>query len=539
MGQRKQALSGKVLRKASALLLVGSLSISMVAACSKGDGQTSNETRVLRIGTMYGSNEDTWFRQQYTDAFELINQGNIEIQIVPAVDYSNQRFNSNGTSEEEQKDPYVLLTELLTGQNPVDVVVVEYSYLRRLVQDNLLKQLDPLITQDKFDIEDYVPTVIDGIKEAGDGSIYALTPTFSSSALFYNKKIFTDAGINPPADGMSWDEAFTLARQIAKGEGQERVYGFAFNRWSDGYWDTQTLAAPLQLKIHDDKAEKMLVNSPQWEKIWTTVAGLYLDKITPNMNEINNNNNGEMMDEPRVYNPWSHDLFMSGKLAMTIADYNYVTELKQASEQIANNDEIDMEPVEWDVVTVPEHPEVPGIGGNVYLSTLMGVSANAQNPDDAWNFVKFLNSKEYAKLKSRSMYEMTARKEFLKPIDGVGEYNLPAFYSMKPVPPQNNFELDQIYRKYPNYWMVTNIGPQLFQEVLQETKTVQEALAAWETQGDAMLKEMRENPGGMIDGGPIPMDTYTQEELLKKASGEISIDSSEAEGVEVNETAAE
>lgn len=538
MGQRKQALSGKVLRKTGALLLVGSLCVSMVAACSKGDGQTSNETRVLRIGTMYGSNEDTWFRQQYTDAFELINQGNIEIQIVPAVDYSSQRFNSNGTTEEEQKDPYTLLTELLTGQNPVDVVVVEYSYLRRLVQDNLLKQLDPLITQDKFDIEDYVPTVIDGIKEAGDGSIYALTPTFSSSALFYNKKIFAEAGITPPSDGMSWDDAFALARQIAKGEGEERTYGFAFNRYSDGYWDTQTLAAPLQLKIHDDKAEKMLVNSPQWEKIWTTVAGLYLDKITPNMNEINNGGGGGMIDDARVYNPWSHDLFLSGKLAMTISDYNYITELKRASEEFANNEEYDMEAIDWDVVTVPEHPEAPGIGGNVYLSTLMGVSANAQNPDDAWNFVKFLNSKEYAKLKSRSMYEMTARKEFLKPIDGVGDYNLHAFYSMKPVPPQNNFELEQIYRKYPNYWMVTNIGPQLFQEVLQETKTVPEALAAWETQGDAMLKEMRENPDGMIDGGPVPMDVYTQEELLKAASGE-STSSSEAEAVEIDEAAVE
>src|SRR5690606_7027593 len=117
------------------------------------------------------------------------------------------------------------------------------------------------ITQDKFDLSDYVPTVIEGIKAAGDNSIYALTPTFTSSALYYNKKIFADRGVEPPTDKMSWNDVFAKARQLADGEGLDRTFGFSFNRWtSDGFSDVQNYSSALQLRTWDDKGDKMLVN---------------------------------------------------------------------------------------------------------------------------------------------------------------------------------------------------------------------------------------------------------------------------------------
>src|SRR5690606_5180232 len=126
----------------------------------------------------------------------------------------------------------------------------------------------------------------------------------------------TDAGVEPPTDNMTWDDIFNLARRLAKGEGKDRVYGFAFSRYigSDPFWDMQSnYVNSLQRKTLDDKAETMTGNTPQWTKVWEAISKLAKDKTMPD------SNSGMMEGE---WNPASSDLFLSGKGAMTIGE-NY------------------------------------------------------------------------------------------------------------------------------------------------------------------------------------------------------------------------
>ncbi|MDQ0059439.1 ABC transporter substrate-binding protein [Paenibacillus harenae] len=488
------------LRKMVGVTLSLVMLVGVLAACSGGSEKAAEKT-VLRIGVMYGgSDNEPYMRQQYTDMFEMMNP-NVTFEIVGAINYDDQRFETQDSTKPvtDQPDTYEKVKELLTGQNPVDVMIFDYNLLRRLTQDNLLQQLDPLIQQDKFDLTDYVSTVIDGIKAAGDNNIYALTPTFSSSALFYNKKLFTDAGVTPPTDKMQWSEILSLARQVAKGEGEARNFGFSFNRYSnDGFSDTQTYAQALQLKMWDDKAEKMLVNSDQWAEVWQTVADLYNEKIVPTQEFIQQMN--EKVSAEGGNDPFYGDLFIKGRVAMTIGEYYYINELKKAADNATKIK--DFVPVDWDVVTVPTFPGNPEVGGNIYLSSLMGINAKAQNPDGAWDFIKFSNGKEWAKLKSRSLYEMVARKEFLTPIGGL-QYNMDAFTTLKPLPPLSS-DQEKIYREKPGIWEAQSPGYELFQKVLTGDMTVKEALAEWETRGNATLEKLKTDPtGGMDDGGGI------------------------------------
>ncbi|WP_235946602.1 ABC transporter substrate-binding protein [Paenibacillus glycinis] len=481
--------------KASSMALSAALIVSGLSACSKGSSGDDAKQHVLRVGFVSSSaDNDQYLRQQFTDGYELTHP-NVDIEIVSAMNYDDQRYQEPDPNK-KQPDTYEKVKEMMNGSNPPDVVIVDSGNLQRLAQDNLIQKLDSLIQDKEFDIDDIVPSVINGIKDAGDGSIYALTPTFSSSALFYNKKMFTDAGVEPPTDNMTWTDIFTLAKRIAKGEGKDRKFGLSFNRYSgDPFWDSQTYAAPLQLKIFDNKAEKMSVDTPQWKKVWGDVADLYLNKIVPSQEDMNAGGGGIIKDKV-AYDPFQGDMFLSGRVAMTIGGYDYVSQLSQAKDAATKNPKISN--VDWDVVTVPQFSEVPGVGGNIYLNNLMAINAKAQNPDDAWDFIAFNNSKEWAKLKSRSTYEMVSRKSFLKPKDGMN-YNIAAFYTLKPVPPQDP-AIDKLYQDMPNLYQVQQVAQPLFQEVLQKKKSVDEALKSWQTQGDVLLQKIKTNPNGPLDG---------------------------------------
>lgn len=491
-------------RKITTVLLTATLALGLLAGCSGGKAADKEQEKVLRIGVLYGGYDDSYFRQQYTDVYEFTHQ-KVRIEIVPAVDQSQYRY-SDGTEENQPPDYLDSIKKIMTGGNPVDIVVTDTSVLNQLIQENMVKQLDPMIQEDKFDTADYVPAVIEGIKDLGDGKLYALTPSFTSSALFYNKKIFADAGVEPPTDKMTWDDVFNLARRVAKGEGKDRVYGFAFSRYqgSDPFYDMQSnYLNALQLKTYDDKAEMMTVNSPQWIKVWETMSKLVKDKIIPDSSAGMSDG---AMDQ---WTPISGDLFLSGKVAMTIGDNYYISEIADANNNAGKIK--NFKAVDWDIVTVPVHSEKPDVGGNIWLGSTFAINSAAPNPETAWDFIKFINSPDWAKLKSRSnSYEMVARKSFIEPKQGL-DYNIQAFYLLKPTPPTDPKD-DKMFAEKPGLYSVTNIGRNYYQEVLENKKTPEEALKEWEEKGNKMLLEIKNNPKTQFqeDGTPyIPNESGT------------------------------
>jgi multiple sugar transport system substrate-binding protein len=475
--------------------VAATLSLSMVVplavACTNTNAPENETERVLRIATSFGYGaDDEYFRQQFTEVYEFANP-NVKIEIIPTMD-DRYRY-GNMQPGEEMPDPLEKLKEVMQGDNPPDVVMVGYEQLPELINENLLTQLDPLITKDKFDTTDIVPAVIDGIKGAGGGKLFALAPTFSSSALIYNKKMFTDAGVNFPTDDMTWDQMFDLAKRVASGEGENRKNGFSFSTQSqmDLFYGMQQYTAPLQLRMYDEAGEKMTVDSDQWEKVWTKMVQIQKDGSVPPPFDPN-----QPMDRKMDHNnPFAYDDFMSNRLAMAVINYGQITQLVNANKNAASYQ--GYTPIEWDVVTVPSHPEAPKVGGSIYMNGIMGINTKAQNPTDAWKFIQFINGEDWARLKSHSSYNLVARKSYLKPKDGL-DYHMEAFYNIIPAPVQDDY---RIYRSKPNIYQVQEIGRQKFQQAVKGEIGIRDALKQWQTEGDAMLQQMKDNP----NGGMMPM----------------------------------
>lgn len=491
-------------RKWIAAALSLTLVMPALAACTKGDADDKDTERVLRIAaTTDNGEEGEYFRQQFTEIFEYAHP-NIKLEFVEVVDNSSSRYGGwispeQQQDQEKQPNPVIKLKEVMQGDTPPDIVMFNLNEMRELVSENLLQPLDPLITKDKFDTADIAPIVLDGLKSVSpDGKLYALSPTFNSSALVYNRKVFDEAGAPYPEDNMTWDQVFELARRVTNKDSAKRVYGFSFN--SQGYMDfmsTMTIyASPMGMSIFDENVEKLTVDSDNWEKVWNTLLQLEKDKVVPSQLDYQD----EVLmksKQPSKENPYGHDDFLSGRTAMSIMNYYEISRIDNANKNAAKYG--NFIPVEYNAVTLPSHPEHPGVVGNVSLNGIMGINAKAGNQKDAWTFLKFINGEDYARAKSKNNYQLLSRKSYIKAREG-SDLNMNAFLNVKPSLETMN-DMYSLYQKYPNIYAVYNAAQQEYMNVLQGNKSVRDALKSWQTRGDSMLKQMRENPNGPLDMG--------------------------------------
>jgi len=489
-------------KKLIPVALTAAMLLPTLAACNSNKAKEPEGERTLRIATTMGfGDEGEYFRDQFTEIFEYANP-NIKIEIVPTFE-DKYRYGGRPKEGEKMPDPFEKLKEVMQGANPPDVVMFDLHQMSQLITDNMLAPLDPLIAKDKFDTADIVPAVIDGIKAAStDGKLYALSPMFSSSALVYNKKMFDEAGVPYPTDGMTWEQMFDLARRLTKGEGETKVHGFNFYSQAHGDLFSMSWAytQPLQLRVWDDKGEKMMVDSDEWEKAWKTLIGLQNDKVVPSGPDMNNPE-GMMMRKGGEDNPFGYNDFMSGRLAMTLMNYGELSQIDNANKNAENIKGYTK--LDYDVVTMPSHPEYPGVVSNIGLNGIMGINAKAENAADAWKFIKFINGEDWARSKAKNNYQLVARKKYIKQKEGL---NVQAFYNVKPIT-NNPMENYKIYQEKPNIFRVQEFGRQEYMQAAAGKKTVREALKSWQTQGDSLLQQMKDNPNAGMEPMPMPLGT--------------------------------
>ena len=354
-----------------------------------------------------------------------ISHENVAVEIIKIEDerYQEGEFKPIDPSKSERG---------YDGANPPDVVFLNMDQLQRAITDGLLQPLDSFIQDDKdFNIDGIVPIVRDGIREMGNGTLYALAPSFTANALFYNKTFFDQLGVSYPSDNMTWEEVFNLAKELTHEENGEKKYGLSFTGYNyeqNQYYQIANYAAPLGLSMYDEEGKVLTVNTQQWKKAWEVILNAEKSGIVPppiNWDEFYQSGK----EEP----PFVEHDFISGRAAMAIMSWNEVNTLYQiqngmygdASNQIAN--------FEWDVVTVPSHPDAPGVGAGSYLYGFMVINTSAQDPDLAWDYVSFMNGDEVSKVRGKSSWNLVSRGDYIQAPGGL-DIHTEAFYSLKPAP---------------------------------------------------------------------------------------------------------
>lgn len=131
-------------------------------------------------------------------------------------------------------------TALASG-DPISVMTqASASDLRQRADDGVYIGLKQFFDEDGITYED---TIGKSMEEAMNinGDYYGIPYNNNINLIFYNKKMFDEAGLEYPQPGWTWDDFRETCIALSHGEGADRVYGAMIDLCggdnSDNYWD--------------------------------------------------------------------------------------------------------------------------------------------------------------------------------------------------------------------------------------------------------------------------------------------------------------
>jgi len=261
------------------------------------------------------------------------------------------------------------LATMYAAGAPGDVWFTAAQYgLRHYAHEGVLLELDPYIERDNYDLSDFDESILASLTWGGKrvGIPIATFPLF----MIYNKTIFDEAGVSYPPldwDDASWDwyKFVDYAKKLTKdtnGDGKTDQWGTYYKLravefawiWGGDWFTKEAYDTGL--------AKECIADSPEVIKGLQLGADLiHVDKVMPSPAEYQTI---QALGDP----------FLTSKVAMVEGStWNFV-------------DYDQIKAFEWDIAAAPRGTQPATI---LYTDPWM-IAEKSKNPDEAWEFVKFL-----------------------------------------------------------------------------------------------------------------------------------------------------
>lgn len=410
------------------LVLLLTLALGLLGLAGCGSSGTSGDAKDGKVEITYGF----WDKKQ-----------------VPAVDEIIKLFNEKypNIKVKTELTPYAQYFQKLetaaTGGALPDVLWMNGPHIVQYAEGKVIVPLSDLASKDNYSLDNYPKSLVD--LYTVDGKLYGIPKDFDTTGLWYNKKIFDEAGIPYPDNTWDWNKLKEVAKKLTNKD--KGVYGFAALMGNQGgYYDFI-----WQNGGHIISEDGKSVGFDQPEAI---------EALKYNISFIKE---GLSPTQAQMTETAPSELFSSGKIAMMFDGPWMVPEYKK------NPD--------LNVAVVPK-----GKQRAVSIHGLANViAANTKHKDAAWKFVQFLGSKEAAEVYAKTGTVIPAyngtQDAWLKAVPNL---NLQAFidgvdYSV-PLPSVKNtgeiwqYETDILKKAWSNEESVEDAAKEL-------TKKADEALA--------------------------------------------------------------
>jgi len=432
------------------LTMVLIAALTLLAACGKNDGAGSGGNG--QGGGSSGGSNDGKSSASGGKPVELTFWGDWGGEGQKQFETMVDAFNK---SQDRIRVKYVLQQDMITkfltaatsGGSP-DILFWDRWRTSLYAPKNVLHPIDEYMDRDGISRDDFYG---EALKELSyDGKLYGLPLTVDARALFYNKKLLEEAGVEPPA---TWDELREAARRLTKWNGNKlEVSGFSLS--DVGLFNMYLQQAGGTMITEDGKTN---FNNEQ---------GLSVLRFWD-----------QLLNEDKVYKIGfeqglgeGQDVFVTGKMAMHYTGPWMLSTYKKYGDEL-----------DFGIVPPPAGPN--GDRGSVMGGFGLVIPEGSKHKEEAWEFIKWwLANKDNALLWAKTSLNIPGFKPALED----------PFFADDPFwkPFLETLEFAKIRPQHPGYSVmeVDGLIPNL-QLFMNGDLSAEEALGKAQEQGDRLLRE--------------------------------------------------
>lgn len=338
------------------------LALLLLGAC----GPVREGTVVLRFATWGGASEETEYTRTLQRLFREFEREN------PGVKIREEKI-------PDSKD-YVakMLLSFVAGTEP-EVMMLDASSAAVFIDNGALMNLRPLIDADReFREADYFPNVWK-IATRGE-AVYGLPGDFTPMVVYYNRRLFREAGVPEPRPGWSIADFRRTAQRLTR----NGRWGFKLDNWMPG-WIPWVWNLDGDVLSTGGKRAAGALDADETVRAVEFLRDLVnRDKVAPALSQVAAS---------------GVDPFLNGDAAMQVSGHWALVGIKDAPK-------LRMEDI--GVVAMPS--DLPTTRTVMYASG-PAIGRNCRHPKEAWAFVKFLTSKRYQLAYQSSGVAISGRRD--------------------------------------------------------------------------------------------------------------------------------
>lgn len=349
-----------------------------------------------------------------------------------------------------------LLTRI-AGHAAPDVICTEVDLFVTFQSKDVLLSLNEFIKDDpEFNAKSFYPEIMNRFNV--DGNLYAIPrDTAPFACVYYNKKLFDEAGVPYPKDDWDMDDMLAKAKKLTKIDPDGRVIQYGFYAWA---WQNFVYSFGGSLVDNVRKPAKCMLDSRESMEglqFYSDLINKY--KVHPSSTTMTNLAMGVQ------------GMFMTGRLAMFSSGIWETPSLRKA------------EGLEWDVAMFPKGPKGKrgfGTGGSGYC-----ILKTTKHPKEAYKVIKAMTGSSAQTMLAETGLAQPAMMAIAEGPSWIGG----------DAPPKNKKMLNEamkyvIYEPFSSVWREAKevyINPEI-DLLFNGKKTAQEAVGAFINKVNGLLK---------------------------------------------------
>ena len=256
---------------------------------------------------------------------------------------------------------------LMVGGEKIDVIWNAIEAVPLMAEKGVTRELDTFMKADPG-IQEYItdvhPKMLQGL--TWKGKQYLLPFAWNNVLMFYNKNVLKDAGLADPPQNWTWSEFLTYAQKITKdtnGDNNPDIWGFqsTYLSWNSAPW----LISNGTFWINEDFSKPYYTDPKAIEAMKYAYDLVWKHKVAPS---------GDFK---------AAEMFAGGKLGMFAGSPTTRGQLSPTG----------IKTTDFDVNFWPTNTGQI-VKGSIWGCDGYGVAAKSENPEMAWELVKWMMSKE-------------------------------------------------------------------------------------------------------------------------------------------------